>query len=85
VTSRFEAGEGDIFLDDLNCVGNESKLLDCPRPLLGDHNCNHGEDAGVSCSVPPPGVCACVCVCACPFYLPVTIQNMQHKDIATSH
>ncbi|XP_043962312.1 deleted in malignant brain tumors 1 protein-like [Gambusia affinis] len=46
----FGQGQGDIWLDDVNCFGNESSLLHCLRPPFGENNCGHGEDAGVICS-----------------------------------
>uniref|UniRef100_A0A3B5LAT1 Soluble scavenger receptor cysteine-rich domain-containing protein SSC5D n=1 Tax=Xiphophorus couchianus TaxID=32473 RepID=A0A3B5LAT1_9TELE len=46
----FGQGQGDIWLDDMNCIGNESSLLHCYRPPFGENNCGHGEDAGVICS-----------------------------------
>ena len=45
----------EIWLDNLQCVGNEKDLLKCRRrgnPAVGDHNCSdrrHVEDAGVRC------------------------------------
>lgn len=42
-------GTGDIFLDNLNCVGNETRLIDCPHNGVGVHNCDHSEDAVVVC------------------------------------
>ena len=47
--SHIGGGTGSIFLDDLGCHGYESKLLDCTRPKIGVHNCNHNADAGVRC------------------------------------
>ena len=38
-----------IFLDDMRCVGNESRLLDCNARAVGTHNCRHAEDSGVKC------------------------------------
>ena len=43
-------GTGQIVLDDLRCVGSESRLIDCPHNGLGRHNCGYNEDAGVRCS-----------------------------------
>ncbi|NWX43418.1 MARCO protein, partial [Steatornis caripensis] len=43
------AGTGQIWLDDVNCRGNEHSILDCPKPAWGVNNCSHNEDAGVEC------------------------------------
>ena len=43
------AGIGYIWLDDINCVGTETKLIDCANGGLGTHNCLHQHDVGVSC------------------------------------
>ena len=40
-------GTGPIYLDDVACVGNESRLSDCA--YTSQHNCVHGEDVGVQC------------------------------------
>ncbi|XP_072298074.1 scavenger receptor cysteine-rich type 1 protein M130-like isoform X2 [Eucyclogobius newberryi] len=50
VGAFFGQGDGNIWLDDLNCLGNESSLLHCQHPSFGENNCGHGEDAGVICS-----------------------------------
>ncbi|XP_064010380.1 macrophage receptor MARCO [Pogoniulus pusillus] len=44
------AGTGRIWLDDVNCHGNEHTILDCPKPDWGVNNCSHSEDAGVECN-----------------------------------
>ena len=45
----FGQGNGQIWLDDLHCIGNETSLTDCPNSGLGNHNCRHAEDASVIC------------------------------------
>ena len=50
VSSNFGAGSGPIFLDDVRCVGSEMCLFSCAHAGLGNHNCDHSEDAGVVCS-----------------------------------
>ena len=52
--AAFGAGSGLIFLDNVECMGNEANLLDCPGQDAGLHNCRPSEDAGVYC----PGMLA---------------------------
>ncbi|XP_071495979.1 uncharacterized protein, partial [Diadema antillarum] len=49
-SARFGEGKGQIVLDNVLCSGQELTILDCPNNGLYDHNCNHGEDAGVVCT-----------------------------------
>lgn len=44
------AGNGQIWLDNVNCRGTEARLIDCVANPIGTHNCAHTEDAGVRCS-----------------------------------
>lgn len=46
----YSSGSGVIWLSDIQCEGNESRLIDCPASPLGIHNCVHSEDVGVACS-----------------------------------
>ena len=50
--ARFGQGSGLILLDNVACVGTESRLIDCPANPIGTHNCVHSEDAGVGCLAP---------------------------------
>ena len=44
-----QTGSGQIWLDDVNCNGNEATIFDCGHNAWGTHNCGHGEDMGVIC------------------------------------
>ena len=50
--SHFESSVRPFFVDNTNCGGNESNLLDCPAlnsSASGSIQCNHSEEAGVIC------------------------------------
>ncbi|XP_038642808.1 uncharacterized protein LOC119958387 [Scyliorhinus canicula] len=49
-TAQFGEGTEDIWLDDVKCLGSESNLQQCNVRPMGEHNCNHVEDAGVICN-----------------------------------
>lgn len=49
-SERFGAGTGRIWFDNLDCIGTETHLLQCPTVnALGNNNCHHAEDAGLRC------------------------------------
>ncbi|KAM7408055.1 hypothetical protein PAMA_001959 [Pampus argenteus] len=48
--AHFGQGSGPIFLDGVRCTGNELSLEECPHNDWKQHNCDHVEDAGVSCN-----------------------------------
>ena len=47
--STYSGGQGPIWLDDLDCNGNETSILNCSRKPFGVNNCGHGEDVAISC------------------------------------
>ena len=55
--AAFGAGTGSIWLDNVQCVGTETRLIDCPANAIGSHNCVHSEDAGVRCGTSVVGKC----------------------------
>ena len=66
----FGNGSGDIFLDNVVCNGTESSLLECNTNPIGQHNCDHSEDAGVRCE----GTCL-LCFNVNPSLVTVCVSN----------
>ena len=48
--AHFGQGTGRIVLDNVQCAGTEHDLMECSHNEVFDHNCDHGEDAGVACT-----------------------------------
>ena len=48
-SARYGQGTGQILLDDVSCLGNESSIFSCGHGGIGNHNCRHSEDASVRC------------------------------------
>ncbi|NXH51385.1 NETR protein, partial [Rhabdornis inornatus] len=71
--AHYGQGSGPILLDEVQCSGNELSLDQCKKSDWGQQNCDHIEDAGVSCDpftamvhrlfLSSPAEC-------CPFLLP---------------
>ncbi|XP_037015729.2 soluble scavenger receptor cysteine-rich domain-containing protein SSC5D isoform X2 [Artibeus jamaicensis] len=48
--THYGPGTGPIWLDDMHCKGTETSLSDCPAGAWGQHNCDHEEDVGLTCT-----------------------------------
>ncbi|XP_077086658.1 scavenger receptor cysteine-rich domain-containing group B protein-like isoform X1 [Siphateles boraxobius] len=51
VEAYFGPGRGTIHLDNLKCTGTEDTLIRCSHIAWNVHNCDHSEDASVTCSL----------------------------------
>jgi len=50
ISNMYGAGSGTIWLDDVNCHGDESALEDCSHSGWETHDCVHDEDVSITCS-----------------------------------
>ena len=54
--AHFGAGDGYIWLDDVQCEGYEPNLDSCEHLDWGANNCDHYEDVSVICDITPPAL-----------------------------
>ena len=47
--AAFGQGSGPVWMDNVQCMGDEESLVKCPNSGLGMHDCDHSKDAGVQC------------------------------------
>ncbi|KAJ8321216.1 hypothetical protein KUTeg_001228 [Tegillarca granosa] len=55
IESAFGQGSGRIWLDNVQCRGNETDIGQCGSNGWGNEDCGHAEDAGVRCRGRPDG------------------------------
>jgi len=49
IDNKYGAGVGRIWLDDVECRGNETFIGDCSHRRWGYHDCRHHEDVSIAC------------------------------------
>ena len=50
-SAHFGLGLGPVFMDNVNCDGNEERLQDCVFRGWGVSDCPHSKDASVTCEL----------------------------------
>ena len=48
-SAHYGEGTGPIWLDNVQCIGNESDLFECGHDGVGNRNCEHNKDASAEC------------------------------------
>lgn len=71
-SAAFGPGTGPIWLDNVNCNGDEVSITDCRHQGFGVHNCGHSEDASV------------VCECELPLYILSCFQTEIFRGLTLS-
>ena len=61
--AAYGAGQGNIWLDEMECIGLEAEIGICSHNHWGSHDCTHEEDVGVYCrkyTVGKPTIMRCL-------------------------
>lgn len=57
LNNAFGPGTDAIVLDNVRCLGSESRLIDCPSNGILNNNCDHTKDVGITCRQGTPFAC----------------------------
>ena len=52
--NSFPGATGDIWMDEVRCLGKETALSQCAFDGWANHNCGHAEDVGITCQPEAP-------------------------------
>ena len=62
-----------IWLDNLNCNGSESRLIECQHKGLGNHNCDHDKDVFITCEEKSNKFHVIIIICTITIYVVVAM------------
>uniref|UniRef100_A0A673HL16 SRCR domain-containing protein n=1 Tax=Sinocyclocheilus rhinocerous TaxID=307959 RepID=A0A673HL16_9TELE len=79
--SVFGAGEGVVWMNKVECRGNEIHLWDCPLSLKNHTDCSHKEHAGLTCRFKWPAEFKCLrsIYCNPPIFCHIVYQNLLNQ------